>query len=57
MKPLTEKLYTIPVIRRIVQLIMVGGLGKWAFYGIFRCPFLVPFVNCQVALFLLAWDA
>lgn len=55
MKPLTEKLYTIPVIRRIVQLIMVGGLGKWAFYGIFRCPFLVPFVNCQSCPVLTCW--
>jgi polyferredoxin len=26
---------------------MLGVLGQWSFYGIFRCPFLVPYVSCQ----------
>lgn len=33
--------------RRITQLVFVGILGQWSFYGIFRCPFLVPYVSCQ----------
>ncbi|HAK72435.1 MAG TPA: 4Fe-4S ferredoxin, partial [Sporomusaceae bacterium] len=24
---------------------MLAVLGQWAYYGVFRCPFLVPFVN------------
>ncbi|MCB2185608.1 MAG: 4Fe-4S binding protein [Deltaproteobacteria bacterium] len=26
---------------------MLGVLGQWSFYGIFRCPFVVPFVSCE----------
>lgn len=33
--------------RRISQLAMVALLGQWSFYGIFRCPFLVPYISCQ----------
>ena len=22
-------------------------MGQWSFYGIFRCPFIVPYVSCQ----------
>lgn len=33
--------------RRIVQFGMVAVLGQWSFYGIFRCPFLVPYVSCE----------
>ncbi|MDK9706139.1 MAG: 4Fe-4S binding protein [Desulforhopalus sp.] len=33
--------------RRLSQLFMLAVLGQWAFYGIFRCPFLVPYVSCQ----------
>lgn len=33
--------------RRISQLVMLALLGQWSFYGIFRCPFLVPYVSCQ----------
>lgn len=32
---------------RAVQLVMLGVIGQWSFYGIFRCPFIVPFVSCQ----------
>lgn len=55
MKMVTEKILALPVIRRIIQILMVGGMGKWAFYGIFRCPFLVPFVNCQNCPVLTCW--
>jgi polyferredoxin len=34
-------------LRRVTQLIFVSILGQWSFYGIFRCPFIVPYVSCQ----------
>jgi len=34
-------------LRRTIQSAMLLLLGQWSFYGIFRCPFAVPFVNCQ----------
>jgi ferredoxin-type protein NapH len=44
----TEKAATrLNTIRRCVQLAAVGVLGQWSFYGIFRCPFIVPYVSCQ----------
>lgn len=33
--------------RRLSQLAGVAILGQWSFYGIFRCPFVVPCVSCQ----------
>jgi ferredoxin-type protein NapH len=33
--------------RRLTQLGMLAVLGQWSFYGIFRCPFIVPYVSCQ----------
>lgn len=33
--------------RRLTQLIFLGMMGQWSFYGIFRCPFIVPYVSCQ----------
>ena len=33
--------------RRIVQFIFLFIMGKWVYYGIFRCPYIVPFVNCE----------
>lgn len=33
--------------RRLTQAVMLGILGQWSFYGIFRCPFIVPYVSCQ----------
>src|SRR5512138_3848353 len=33
--------------RRIAQTMSLAILGQWSFYGIFRCPFLVPYVSCQ----------
>jgi len=35
------------IVRRFSQFIMLALLGQWWFYGIFRCPFLVPYVSCQ----------
>lgn len=32
---------------RIVLLLSTAFLAEWAIYGIFRCPFIVPFVSCQ----------
>ncbi len=33
--------------RRTIQLAMLALLGQWSFYGIFRCPFPVPYVTCD----------
>ncbi|MFZ5584543.1 MAG: 4Fe-4S binding protein [Thermodesulfobacteriota bacterium] len=33
--------------RRLSQMAMLFVIGQWSFYGIFRCPFVVPFVSCQ----------
>lgn len=32
--------------RRIAQLGFLAVLGEFSFYGIFRCPFAVPYVSC-----------
>ena len=32
--------------RRLTQVGMLAILGQWSFYGIFRCPFPVPYVSC-----------
>jgi polyferredoxin len=34
-------------LRRTTQLAGVAIMGQWSFYGIFRCPFIVPYVSCQ----------
>jgi len=33
--------------RRLTQTAMLAVMGQWSFYGIFRCPFIVPYVSCQ----------
>jgi ferredoxin-type protein NapH len=33
--------------RRFAQIVSLTVLGQWSFYGIFRCPFIVPYVSCQ----------
>ena len=33
--------------RRLTQAIGLFVLGRWSYYGIFRCPFVVPYVSCQ----------
>lgn len=35
------------LVNRIVLFCSALFLGEWAIFGIFRCPFLVPFVSCQ----------
>jgi ferredoxin-type protein NapH len=34
-------------LRRWTQLASLAIIGQWSFYGIFRCPFIVPYVSCQ----------
>ena len=34
-------------LNRVLMAISIFGIGQWAFYGIFRCPFIVPYVQCQ----------
>lgn len=33
-------------IRRLSQVAMLFVIGEFSFYGIFRCPFAIPYVNC-----------
>ena len=33
--------------RRLIQFAGVSIIGQWSLYGIFRCPFIVPYVSCQ----------
>jgi len=33
--------------RRLSQVAFITLLGQWSFYGIFRCPFVVPYISCQ----------
>ena len=42
-------------LRRGVQVAMLGLLGQWALYGIIRCPFPVPFVDCQNCPVITCW--
>ena len=42
-------------LRRVIQTGMLAVLGQWSFYGIFRCPFPVPFVDCQVCPVITCW--
>ncbi|WP_252896087.1 hypothetical protein [Veillonella rogosae] len=41
--------------RRIVQFIFLFIMGKWVYYGIFRCPYIVPFVNCESCSMITCW--
>ncbi len=42
-------------LRRAVQTGMLAVLGQWSFYGIFRCPFPVPFVDCKACPVITCW--
>jgi ferredoxin-type protein NapH len=42
-------------VRRLTQTGMLAVLGQWSFYGIFRCPFPVPFVDCQTCPVITCW--
>lgn len=51
----TETSTPLTWIRRAVQTGMLAVLGQWSFYGIFRCPFPVPFVDCNVCPVITCW--
>ena len=40
-------MHPLQVVNRCVQWASLLFLGEWALYGIFRCPFVVPFISCQ----------
>jgi len=42
-----KKIMSLTAVRRLSQAVMIGILGQWSFYGIFRCPFVVPYVSCR----------
>lgn len=42
-------------VRGLTQTGMLAVLGQWSFYGIFRCPFPVPFVSCQACPVITCW--
>ena len=50
----TKEFY-LPKLRRLVQLVFLAAMGKWIYYGIFRCPFIVPFVNCERCPVITCW--
>ncbi|MCG8639423.1 MAG: 4Fe-4S binding protein [Desulfobacterales bacterium] len=33
--------------RRLSQFMGILIIGQWSYYGVFRCPFIVPYVSCQ----------
>lgn len=35
------------IVNRVVLWASLLFLGEWGLYGLFRCPFVVPFVSCQ----------
>lgn len=41
--------------RRTVQVGMLALLGQWSLYGILRCPFPVPFVECNKCPVITCW--
>ncbi|MBQ7585465.1 MAG: 4Fe-4S binding protein [Desulfovibrionaceae bacterium] len=41
------RLRGILLVNRLIQWISLAVIGEWAFYGVFRCPFVIPFVSCQ----------
>lgn len=51
----TKTGFALTTVRRTVQMVMLGILGQWAYYGVLRCPFLVPFVNCQTCPVITCW--
>ena len=41
--------------RRFSQFTFLVLLGQWSFYGLFRCPFPVPFVSCATCPVITCW--
>lgn len=54
-KSVQVKSSAIKVYRYLSQLLFLTVLGQWSFYGIFRCPFPVPFVNCSSCPVITCW--
>jgi ferredoxin-type protein NapH len=50
-----KKKNRLTVMRRTTQGAMLLVLGQWSFYGLFRCPFAVPFVGCQTCPVITCW--
>ncbi len=42
-----KTIFSLTALRRLSQAIFLGILGQWSFYGIFRCPFVVPYISCR----------
>ena len=42
-----EQVKSLTLWRRLTQAAGVMIMGQWSYYGIFRCPFVVPYVSCQ----------
>lgn len=42
--------FRLRIVRRFSQTLMLALIGQWSFYGIFRCPFLVPYVSCPMGI-------
>nr|WP_252894122.1 hypothetical protein [Veillonella denticariosi] len=40
-----------------MQFIFLFIMGKWVYYGVFRCPYIVPFVNCESCSMITCWGA
>ena len=43
----SKRFLALKLANRVIQWCSLFFLGEWALYGIFRCPFVVPFVSCQ----------
>ncbi len=41
--------------RYFSQAVFLALLGQWSFYGLFRCPFVVPFVSCSSCPVITCW--
>ena len=35
------------IVNRLAHVVALAVIGQWSFYGIFRCPFIVPYISCQ----------
>ncbi|MCE5336144.1 MAG: 4Fe-4S binding protein [Desulfobacteraceae bacterium] len=43
----SKRTLSLTALRRLTQALMLAIIGQWSFYGIFRCPFVVPYISCQ----------
>ena len=54
-KSIAAKLGSLKFYRHAGRLAFLALLGQWSFYGIFRCPFPVPFVGCANCAVITCW--